>query len=135
MRVQLYYLLSNTAPLTALVSTRIYPGLTPSSATLPYVSYKISSRTTEKQQDGYTNYEKLYIDFEICASTVAGAQAVADTIYDALNLLNQEIGDTGSKKFVHQATLLSESDDSELNDGSENPVYEINQTYEINYNK
>lgn len=135
MRKQLYYHLSTDATIAGLVLTRIFPAIVKTGTALPYIDYQFNGQENEKQQDGYTNYIKDFVDINSCATTIAGCEALSTAVFNRMNQINGFIGEVGSTQFVHNITLQSESDDFFLNDGSENAVYEITQTYEINYNK
>ena len=133
MRKQLYYHLANTAAVSAVVGDRIYPQRVPTSDALPYIVFDITSREVEYEQDGYTTYNKLYVDISCCATTIAVCADLKNKVFTALNIQNTQIGEAGDKQEVCRISLLSESDNYFLLDGSEDGVREITQTYSINY--
>ena len=73
MREQLYYHLANTAGLTALVSSRIYPQRIPSGKDLPYVGFTFDSRDASYDQDGYDNYNSVSLTIQSAAATLGEA--------------------------------------------------------------
>ena len=133
MRVQLYDILSNYAALTSIVGDRIYPQRVPISDALPYVVFTVTDRNVSYDQGGYDKYNHIFVDIESCGVTIAQADSVAKEVFNALAVQNQEVGPTGDKEQLCATTLLSESDDFYLFDGSEDGVRSILQTYEITY--
>ena len=133
MRRQLYYLLSNTAALTALVGDRIYPQRVPTSDGLPYVDFEFTDRVTDYDQDGYDNYNMAIVVINSNAATLLAASNVAAEIFTALNIQNVLVGEVGSQEELCSTTLETEIDNFELNDGSEDGIRTITQTYTISY--
>jgi hypothetical protein len=133
MREQLYYHLANTAGLTALVSSRIYPQRIPTGSALPYVGFTFDSRETSYDQDGYDNYNSAVVTIQSNAATLGEAVAVAKQVFLSLNIQNTLIGEAGNQETLCSTTLETESDDFDLFDGSEDGVREVIQTYTITY--
>ena len=133
MREQLYYHLANTAGLTALVSSRIYPQRIPSGKDLPYVGFTFDSRDASYDQDGYDNYNSVSLTIQSAAATLGEAVAVAKQVFLSLNIQNTLIGEAGNQETLCSTTLESEIDNFDLFDGSEDGVREAVQTYTITY--
>ena len=109
MREQLYYLLSNTAAITALVGSRIYPQRVPTSASLPYVDFEFTDRVTSYDQDGYDNYNNAIVVVNCNAETLLEAVNLGKTIFTALNIQNVLVGETGNQEELCSTTLQTES--------------------------
>ena len=133
MREELYYLVSNTAALTALTGDRIYPQRVPTTDALPYVDFTLTDRSANYDQDGYDNYNSAIVVINSSTTTLLSAVNVAAEVFTALNIQNQLIGDTGNKQELCSTTLETESDNFDLLDGSEDGVRTITQTYTISY--
>ena len=133
MREQLYYHLANTAGLTALVSSRIYPQRIPTGSALPYVGFTFDSRAASYDQDGYDNYNSISVTIQSAAATLGEAVAVAKQVFLALNIQNTLIGEALNQETLCSTTLESETDNFDLFDGSEDGVREAVQTYTITY--
>ena len=133
MRKQLWYHLNNTAALTTLVGDKIYPQRVPTSDATPFISFVVSDREAHYQQDGYNDFENLVFEVSSVGTSVAQCSGIADAVFTALKLVNTLIGAPGDQQEVSACYLLSESDDFFLNDGSQDGIREITQTYQINY--
>jgi len=133
MRTQLYYQLSNTAGLTAVVSDRIYPQRVPKSDATPYVVFDVIDREANYQQSGYNSFNKMIVEISSVGTSISECVSVRDQVFTALDTEHAEWGDTGDKVQMHSIKLLTESDNFFLFDGSEDGIREITQTYELNY--
>ena len=132
MREAIYYYLSNFAGLTSLVGSRIYPQRVPTGKGLPYLSFTLSNRQPNYDQDGYDEWNTVFFEFECVATTLKEASDVANQLFNAWDIQFQDIGDT-TKIYVHSTTLESDFDDDDLFDGSEDGYRKITQTYSIRY--
>jgi hypothetical protein len=134
MRKQLYYHLANDAGISALVGSRIYPQMAPTESSKPYIVFTFNGQTADYEQSGRIPYRKDTIEFTIAGTTIASLEPIAQAINDALDIQSVNIGDPlGTQERVNATTFLTEYDDFDLVDGSEDPVYTITQQYEINY--
>lgn len=134
MRKQLYYHLTNTAGITALVGSRIYPQLAPTESAKPYIVFTFNGMQSDYEQTGRIPYRKDTVEFMIAGSTIASLEPIAQALTDAMDIQATLMGDPlGTQEFINATTFLSEYDDFDLVDGSEDPVYTITQQYEINY--
>ena len=134
MRQQLYYHLQNDAGLTALVGTRIYAQMAPTGATKPYIVFTFTGMESEYEQTRRIPYRKDTVELLIAGTTIASIEPIAHAVNDALDIQVTNIGDLlGTQERVNATTFLSEFDNFDLVDGSEDPIYTITQTYQINY--
>lgn len=133
MRKQLYYHLANTAAITALVGSRIYPQRVPTSAALPYLDFEFTERAANYDQGGYDDYNSAIVVINSNAATLLDATALGAEVFTALNIQNVLIGEVGSQEELCSTTLQTEFDSDELNDGSEDGVRILTQTYTISY--
>ena len=79
----IYSKLTAASTLTALVSTRVYYGLAPQGAALPYVIFTIVNETVTNDSPR-DNVDALY-QIEGVASSKASAIQIADVIHDVLH--------------------------------------------------
>lgn len=76
----LYYQLANTAGVTALVSTRIYPIVMPQNPTLPAITYQMISNVEEEVHRGMTGDARPRFQITCWAATELAAAAVATQV-------------------------------------------------------
>ena len=134
MRKQFYYHLANDAGISALVGARIYPQLAPTEGSRPYIVFTFTGSTSSYEQMGRITYRKDSVEIIIGAPTIAQLEPIAQAVNDALDIQSVNIGNpAGTQERINATTFLSEYDDFDLVDGSEDPVYTITQQYEINY--
>lgn len=133
MRKQLYYHLQNDAGLTALIGTRIYAQHAPTGAIKPYIVFTFTGMDADYEQTGRIPYRKDTVELLIAGTTISSIEPVAQAVNDALDIQVTNIGELGSQERVNATTFLSEFDDFDLVDGSEDPIFTITQTYQINY--
>ena len=133
MREQLFYLLDNTAAITSLVGSRIYPQRVPTSAGLPYVDFEFTDRVAAYDQDGYDAYNHAIVVINCNAETLLEAVNLGKAIFTALDIQNVLVGEAGNQEELCSTTLQTEFDSDELNDGSEDGVRILTQTYTISY--
>lgn len=134
MRKQLYYHLSNDVNIASLVGSRIYSHIAPTDSLLPYIVFRFEGQTSDYEQTGRLAYRKDIVEFTIAGSTISSLESIAQSINDSLDIQMTNIGDPlATQERVHATTFLSEYDDYDLVNGSEDPVYTITQQYEINY--
>jgi hypothetical protein len=112
----------------SLVSSRIYPLLAPSSAALPYVTWRRSGISREQTLAAPMGVPRVTVEYSIYGTTYEQAREVADS----MRLVLDGYGGTVDNTVVRQASLESESDDFvELAGADLPPVYQITQTYDI----
>jgi len=134
MREQLFYYLSNFAGLTALVSTRIYPQRVPTGKALPTLSYTVTGRTPEYDQDGLDGENEVTVEFHCNAPTLGQAVAVADQVFLSMAIQNDAaFGEAGNVVTLYSTTCETEFDNFDLVDGSEDGTRIVTQTYSIRY--
>jgi hypothetical protein len=120
-------LVGSTA-VTSLVGARIYPLLAPSSATLPFVTWRRSGITREQTLGAPMGVPRVSVEYSIYGGTYEQARDVADS----MRLVLDGYGGTVDNTQIRQASLENESDDFvELAGAEVPPVYQITQTYDI----
>ncbi len=80
----LYSTLAAAAGVTALVSTRIYPGLAPENATVPYVLYSLSNTERLHTLLGSGDDARYQMQIDCVANTYPSGKAVAEAVVAAL---------------------------------------------------
>lgn len=108
------------------LGTRIYPVLAPSTAPLPFVTYRRTGVRREQTLSGPMGVATTTIDFDIFAATYEGARILADLCRLALDGWGGDFENTE----VKNVSLESESDGFVLLQGAEAPPsYTVTQTY------
>lgn len=92
--------LTGTAAVAALVGTRIYPLYLPTDTTLPAVAYERISTRRNYAHGGQQSPTTARLQYDVIATTLAGAMAVGDAIRVALS------GYTGTSAGVKIASCL-----------------------------
>jgi hypothetical protein len=134
MREQLYYYLKNFTGLTALVGTRIYPQRVPTGKALSTLSYTVSGRIPEYDQDGLDGENEVTVEFNCNAPTLGAAVAIADQVFLSMAIQNDAaFGETGNTVSLYSTTCETEFDNFDLVDGSEDGTRIVTQTYTIRY--
>jgi hypothetical protein len=80
----LYSTLAGTSGVSALVSTRIYPGIAPESAAMPYIVYSLVGTDRLATLLGSGDYARKRMQIECVATTYAGSKALASAVVAAL---------------------------------------------------
>lgn len=81
--ITIYEILSN---LTWSIGTRVYPGITPDSATVPYATYRIVSEgATNSINNGPGTLCEGAIQIDIWSTTAAARGSNFETLYDEIN--------------------------------------------------
>lgn len=75
-RTELYTKLSSIAPLTALISDRIYPEVGPDGAAMPFVTYTAVSQFAEVQHDGYAGVDAMLVQLSAWGRSADEAETV-----------------------------------------------------------
>jgi hypothetical protein len=131
---ELYSKLSTTAGVTALVSTRIYPGLAPPSASastpFSFVVYtRIDTDPVNNATPGNSGSEWSHFQLDVYASSYALGRSVADAVRAAI------IGwrnTTTSTPRIDSCLLVGERDKTEPPDTPDgSPIHRVIQEYSI----
>lgn len=116
------------AAVAPLVGTRIYPVLAPTTAALPFVTYRRTGVRREHTLDGPMGVATTTIDLDIYATTYEAARILADLCRVALD----GWGGTFDNTEVKNVSLESESDGFVLLQGAESPPsYTVTQTFNL----
>lgn len=81
----LYYLLTNDAPISAIVSTRVFPEIADQEQTKPYVVYNIRSNDPSDVQGGPSALDTASVEVNCYAPTYAGAIELSDAVRTCLD--------------------------------------------------
>jgi len=127
----LTYKLANTAGVSALVSDRIYPGIAPQGAALPYLTYQRVSGPRTYTFDGASGIEAPRIQIDCFAATYSGVKALATAVRAALSALTGNIGDTGKQVLIRQCHLESDGDGYDITAGAERGPRRVTQDWFI----
>ncbi len=91
----LYNQLKGDGTIDSLVSTRIYPDVAPSSATLPYITWSmISGKTTHHMGGASDNLTNRFIQFDLYDNDLPGAITLRDAVVADIDGLNAVMGST-----------------------------------------
>lgn len=121
--LSLYEQLAADATVTANVSTRIYRGSAPQSATMPYlVMHEISKRHAHHLR-GAAGIVEGSIQIDVIDDDPDDCQTIAETIRDTIDGLHGTMG-TSNTTDVRRCFLSRESDDNfSPQDGGDIPIY------------
>ena len=122
--------LVNSTAVTTFVSTRIYPVLAPSSATLPFVTWRRTGIQREQTLGNPMGMPRVTLEYQIYGVTYDQTRDVAD----AMRVVLDGYGGQSENTVVDQVSLENESDDFVSLGGAEMPpAYQITQTYDIRW--
>lgn len=133
MRAQLVHYLKSFAGLSALVGSNIFPQRAPTADAAPYVTIKVVDRDPSYDQDGADGYNQQFFEINSNGETLLDAVDVSYQIEQAMKIQNTIIGDVGETELLRSTTLLSESDNFDLFDGSQEGIRTVTTTYRISY--
>jgi len=124
----IYTKLTNTAGVTALVSTRIRPSRAAQTDVYPYIIYEKISEPSLQSKDGNSGWYKARYQLSMLATSLASVQAIADAVRTALD----GAGGTIAGFTVQRITFVDERDifnDNSAIDG----VYMLQQDYFLTF--
>lgn len=120
--------LVGTTAVTTLIGTRVYPVVAPSSATLPFVTWRRSGVQRQQTLGLPAGTPKVTVEYSIYGATYDETREVAD----AMRVCLDGYGGTADNTEVKQASLENESDDFVSLGGAEMPpAYQITQVYDV----
>ena len=114
----LYEYTKNSSTITALVSTKIYPGLAPTSTALPYITYEISSRTPTRHMTGVSAFVEHSIQFDALGTT----EAIVNDISNALRNVLDGFQDTMGSTDIRYVRFENEVDNTSIESDAGNQV-------------
>lgn len=127
LKTDLYTYLSTHASITPLVSTRIYPGLAPTSAARPYIVFDIDSSQGEHYMGGDSGMAQVYFGFTVWADTALSVDTIANTLRTVLDAYRGNLGGTSD---VRRITYMSDTDSIETpDDGGQTATFARSQSY------
>ena len=116
------------SPVAALIGTRVYPVIAPSSASLPFVTWRRVSVRRQQTLSAPMGMPVTTIEYSIFGITYEQAREVAD----AMRAVLDGYGGTLNNTEVKQTSLEQESDDFVTLAGAElPPAYQITQQYDV----
>jgi hypothetical protein len=121
-KAAIFAALSSSSRLSAIVGSRIYPGLAPQHATLPFVTFQRTDREGVRHLLGPSALARH--DFIVAAYAASSVQA--DEISEAIRLdLDGWSGVAGGVSVDHFTFGRVTDDVDEDDDGGESPVFRI----------
>lgn len=124
----IYNILSNTAGVTAIVSTRIYPVRLPLDTDYPAVTFQLVSSIPENHKTGRANYFNSRIQvncFAVDTSTASGNQKSIDLAVAVKAALERKTPGTYGGIGVKNITLLNEFDLTDDSSDYEGVFYRV----------
>lgn len=107
---------------------RVYPVISPTTATRPYAVYRRHSIQREQSFSGPIGHPKVFVDFSIYADTYEEAVDTADAVRRSLDGESGVVGGV----FIQSVWLEDESDDYVQLAGSEMPpLYSVSMTFGV----
>lgn len=104
----IYYDLTHTSAVNAIVATRVYPALAPQGAALPRITYLLVSRIPERHQSGDAAFTRYLIDVDCWADTAQGAKELADVVRARLDRFRGDLGGGAHKAALAGCFLQNE---------------------------
>jgi len=125
----IYHVLASDASVAALVSTRIYPNIADTKATLPYIVYEVMAASRYQTNDGYTGLGQFTYNIRCFSSSYGGAKALAQLARLALDNLKNN---TYSGQTIQMITCLGNDEGFEYRDAdAEEAVYEVGLDFDV----
>jgi|1_EtaG_2_1085319.scaffolds.fasta_scaffold00431_24 hypothetical protein len=123
METAIYDILTNTASVTDIVSTRIYPSRIPQGETLPAVTFQRIGNEPEDDKDGPSTLDVITLDIDMFGKSLADLKTLSGAIRTALDRFSgTRVGIIiNSIQFVTDRDLYENSKE----------IYHINQEYSI----
>jgi hypothetical protein len=125
----IYGVLSATAGVTALVSTRIYPDMAPQNATFPYIVFqKLSTQPTDTKE-GASPLDKILVQIDCYSGSYDTSHTIAAAIRTALDRYSGTINGHVVDKIIFSNDSSGSPQDVPTTTGS--MIYWASQDYEI----
>lgn len=123
----IYSRLTNNAPVSALVSTRVYPRKIPQSPTYPLISYAVQGIEQPTAMGSDPEMVTKTVQVDCYAATYSGAKDLSDKVRQAL----QRWRGTAAGVTIQGSFLVSEFDFFE----DEIEVYRVTMDFDITFNR
>jgi hypothetical protein len=125
----IYGVLSATAGVTALVSTRIYPDMAPQNATFPYIVFqKLSTQPTDTKE-GVSPLDKILVQIDCYSGNYDTSHTIAAAIRTALDRYSGTINGHVVDRIIFSNDSSGSPQDMPTSTGS--MIYWASQDYEI----
>ncbi len=125
----IYGILSATAGVTSLVSTRIYPDMAPQNATFPYIVFqKLSTQPTDTKE-GASPLDKILVQIDCYSGSYDTSHTIAAAIRTALDRYSGTINGHVVDKIIFSNDSSGSPQDVPTTTGS--MIYWASQDYEI----
>lgn len=118
--------LINSAGVTAICSTRVYPGMIPTGARLPAITYAQMSRGSVHAMQRDANLSNPLFQVSLFSTSAAQAGALASQVRAALKDYSGSTWASIQRIFIEDETWLTEIDPD-----SKRMVFQVAQEYEI----
>lgn len=129
-KTAIYAYLQTKTLLTALISTRLYPGVAEQVVTKPYVVFEVADDQHERHLSGASALANYMITFTVHAATVISRDDVSEALRNILHT-RKNISLTGSID-MRSATLETRFDSSPTPaDGTENGLFQAELDFTI----
>lgn len=124
----IYKLLTSATPVTALVSTRIYPDMATQDAAYPFIVYSHENTTPTDTKDGASPMDADDFSVHVYAKSYSVAQDIAGKVRAALDRFK------GTSEGINIAQIIFDNQQS-IDMDFDNHVYAILQNYTIRVNR
>lgn len=125
----IYGVLSATAGVTALVSTRIYPDMAPQNVTFPYIVFqKLQTQPTDTKE-GVSKLDKILVQVDCYSNNYDNAHSLAAAIRTALDRYTGTINGHVVDRIIFSNDSSGSPQDVPTSTGS--TIYWASQDYEI----
>lgn len=111
-------ILTNNAPLTVAVSTRIYLEILPERTTLPAVVYRVLITEHEDCQDGRSLLATSRVEIEVFGNTGLDARNTAELVRQALHGFTGTVGDRKIHAVIDWSSSELFEDDTDIWDAT-----------------
>lgn len=119
--------LVTTTTVSSIVSSRVFPVLAPTTAALPFITYRRTGIKRAQTLTGPMGTPQVSMDFDVYATTYEGARDLADRVRSVLD----GYGGTFDNTEVQQTSLENEQDDFVQLAGAEMPpVYSVKLSFD-----
>lgn len=88
----IYTILLTNADVLSTFGTRIYPVLAPENATFPYITYQLTSLTTNENKTYANKFDECYITVSVFHTDLTNAEVYGNYVRTAMNRYTGTIG-------------------------------------------
>lgn len=127
--------LLDNVEMTAATAGRIYRGVAEQKGARPYgVFSRVRTASHQNLEDGATGLKEVDVQYSWCGRDFAALEEVADLCELILDGFRGDVDVDGNAVRIEHCFLLDDKDgDIQIEDGSEQPIYCIEQIYSVAY--